>query len=121
MYDCNPDYMGATIHLLTKGLDSGPMLFHAFPKAEKVDPFVITMKSVIAAQQGFIEYLKDGTLHNLASIPQDKTKEIRYTRSADFTDDVAADYLKNLPTPEEVDSMMNTRDFSQFIKPYVTK
>jgi len=29
IYDGNPDLVGATVHLLSRNLDSGPMLFHA--------------------------------------------------------------------------------------------
>ena len=32
IYDGNPSYVGATIHLLSKGLDSGDILFHCLPK-----------------------------------------------------------------------------------------
>ena len=32
MYDNNPHLVGSTIHLLTKGLDSGPILYHALSK-----------------------------------------------------------------------------------------
>src|SRR3954447_26108932 len=60
MYDRRPDLVGATIHLLSKGLDSGPMLFHALPKPAVVDPFVYGMRAVRAAHLGVVEYLKSG-------------------------------------------------------------
>ena len=31
IYDDNPSYVGSTIHLLSKGLDSGDILFHCIP------------------------------------------------------------------------------------------
>src|SRR5581483_4489456 len=37
MYDRRPEMVGATIHLLSRGLDNGPMLFHALPPAEPCD------------------------------------------------------------------------------------
>ena len=38
LYDNNPHLVGATIHLLSKGLDSGPMLYHAMSNI-KSNPF----------------------------------------------------------------------------------
>ena len=38
LYDDNPHLVGATIHMLTKGLDSGPMLYHAMSNI-KSNPF----------------------------------------------------------------------------------
>lgn len=35
LYDKKPQYVGATIHLLSKGIDSGPTLYHALSKPEK--------------------------------------------------------------------------------------
>ena len=32
LYDDNPHLVGATIHLISKGLDSGPILYHAISK-----------------------------------------------------------------------------------------
>ena len=48
MYDDRPDYVGATIHRLTKGLDSGPILYYAFSEYTN-DPFVYTMSTVKSA------------------------------------------------------------------------
>ena len=31
LFDSNPNYVGATIHFLSKGLDSGPIIFHSVP------------------------------------------------------------------------------------------
>ena len=54
LYDNNPSYVGATIHLLSKGLDSD-MLFHCVPKLHSEDtPFDFTMRSVLVAQQGLV-------------------------------------------------------------------
>jgi len=93
LYDEKPQYVGATIHLLSKGLDSGDMLFHALPKLNDEDPFLFTMKAVEAAQLSLAERISNETLFGIASVPQDKALEIRYTRNADFTDDVASNFL----------------------------
>jgi folate-dependent phosphoribosylglycinamide formyltransferase PurN len=116
MYDKRPGMVGATIHLLSKGLDSGPMLFHALPKPDAVDPFVYGMRAVRAAHRGMVEYLR-GALGELKPVVQDKSLELRYTRNADFTDDVAQEYLKRLPSPEQMKTSLNARDVKLFLRP----
>jgi len=120
MYDRRPQFVGATIHLLSSGLDSGPMLFHALPKPVSVDPFVFGMRAVRAAHLALVEHLKQRALFDLSPIEQDRSKELRYTRNADFTDTVAAEYLARLPTPQQMLADVQHRDLSQFLRPIVT-
>jgi methionyl-tRNA formyltransferase len=96
MYDNRPDMVGATIHKLTAGLDNGPMYCHAQPPADDRDPFVFGMLAVKAAHDALIEGLSSGKLSRATPIPQDRSQQIRYTRNADFTDEVAAEYLERL-------------------------
>ncbi|MGV0999608.1 MAG: formyltransferase family protein [Fluviibacter sp.] len=93
LYDNKPEYVGATIHLLSKGLDSGPMLYHAIPKLEDCTPFEFTMKSVEVAQRSLVERIANKKIFDLQPQVQDKTQEIRYTKNADFTDKVAGEFL----------------------------
>ena len=94
LYDDNPEYVGATIHLLSEGLDSGDMLFHCVPKLVKGDtPFDFTMRSVLVAQQGLVEAVKSEQIFSLESVKQDKSKEVRYTKNKEFTDDIAEEFL----------------------------
>jgi hypothetical protein len=116
MYDRRPDFVGATIHLLSKGLDSGPILFHALPRAAKVDPFVYGMRAVRAAHEALVEKVANAQIRDIEPIPQDRSKELRYTRNGDFTDDVAAEYLSRLPTPDEMQHAIEDRDLSQFVR-----
>ena len=47
MYDNRPEYVGATIHKLSKGLDSGDIFFHCLPRINKNNnPFEFTMSVV---------------------------------------------------------------------------
>ena len=55
LFDGKPEYVGATIHLLSKGLDSGPIIFHAVPKLDDENPFEFTMRSVVVAQETLTE------------------------------------------------------------------
>lgn len=106
IHDGNPDLVGATIHLLTKGLDSGPMLFHALAPHRACDPFELGMLAVDASQTELVRAIRNGTLHTLQPIKQDKGLEIRYSRYADFTDDVVAKYLASIPTAEEIGKLL---------------
>jgi len=118
LYDGRPDYVGATIHMLTTGLDSGPMLYHAFPPTAATDPFVLGMQAVKAAHTSLVERLRTGELPAMEPIPQDKSLRLRYTRNADFTDDVAREYLNRLPAPAEVHTTLRNRDMSRFLRPF---
>lgn len=119
LYDGRADHVGATIHLLSKGLDSGPMLFHAFPPTEAFDPFELGMRAVESAQGALVERLIRGDLAELEPVPQDRRLELRYTRNADFTDEAAAEYLGRLPAPEQVRAALVGRDMGRFLRPFV--
>jgi folate-dependent phosphoribosylglycinamide formyltransferase PurN len=119
LYDRRPDHVGATIHRLTHGLDSGPMLFHAFPLTEAVDPFVLGMQAVKSAHTALVERIRTGEIERFEPVPQDKSLEIRYTRNSDFTDAVASEYLDRLPSPEQVFASLQQRDMGKFLRPFV--
>ncbi|WP_417390949.1 formyltransferase family protein [Gimesia sp.] len=119
LQDGRPDYVGATIHLLSKGLDSGPMLFHALPKPQEIDPFGLGMQSVKAAHEGLITHLKSGTISEFTPVAQDKSQEMKYTRNSDFTDEIAATYLRSAPAATEVFQSLTSRDLSRFLHPYL--
>lgn len=118
-YDGHPELVGATIHFLGKGLDSGDMLYHALPCAEAIGPFVLGMKAVKVAHESLIHRIKNKEIFSYTSVPQDKSKEYRYTRNSDFTDVVAKDYLDNLLSPEQVKKLLENRDLELFEKPFV--
>jgi hypothetical protein len=119
LYDRRADYVGATVHLLSQGLDSGPMLFHALPNAQPVDPFLLGMLAVKVAHEGLLEFLAGGRIERLEPVPQDRSLEHRCMRNADFTDQVAAEYIERLPSPEEVCQMLSRRDERLFLRPYI--
>jgi len=93
MYDLLPNYVGATIHYLSKGLDSGPMIFHSVPKFENEDPFTFTMKAVKKAQEDLVYFIKNLKQFDINPVDQDRGLQLRYTRHSDFTDDVAREFL----------------------------
>ena len=80
LYDNNPHLVGATIHMLSKGLDSGPMLYHALSNL-KSNPFEYTMSTVKSAFHSIVEQIKD------------KSKEIRYSKKVEFNEEVVKNYF----------------------------
>lgn len=115
--DGNPAMVGATIHLLTKGLDSGPMLRHAVPTLTGEDSFRFTMKAVVAAFEALTETLKSDDWRSRAPITQEKSLEVRYTRNADFTDKVAADFLNRNIDSRQLQEMLTTSAQPDLLNP----
>ena len=118
LYDKRPDLVGATIHLLSSGLDSGNMLFHALPPADTDDGFLLGMKAVKAAHDSLVQALQHDTLRSLKPAKQDKSLEIRYTRNAAFNDAVAEEFLQR-PQLNTLRSVLRQRDMNQFLRPFV--
>ena len=118
LYDGKPDYVGATVHLLTRGLDSGPMLCHALPgpqDAKGLDGFALGMRAVRVGIDGLVSLVRDSCWRHLEAVPQERSMEIRYTRNRDFTDQVAAEYLSNVPSAEAIEVAVRNRDSSRFM------
>lgn len=95
LYDYNPAYVGATIHMLSKGLDSGDMLFHCLPNLIEADSaFDFTMRSVSAAHFGLCRSIKNQTILSMNRTKQDRSLELRYTRDSEFNEKIANEFLK---------------------------
>lgn len=118
LYDGRPDYVGATLHRLSAGLDSGDMLFHAFPREADDDPFVYGMQAVRAAHRGLCQRLADGSLLRMSAQAQDRSRQMRYTRNSDFTDSVAESYLSRPPDPVAFRTALQARDAGRFLNPF---
>ena len=118
-YDGYPEMVGATIHMLSEKLDAGDMLYHALPKPQQADPFVLGMIAVKTAQDSVVEHIKKGDLLTIAGQPQDASGEIRYSKNAEFDDVVAEDYLRNRMSPAEVEAKLAARDLTMFKDPYI--
>lgn len=116
-YDKNYALVGATIHMLSKGLDSGPMLFHALPTPTK-HAFDLGMQAVKSAHTALVQRIADGSIDTFKPVLQDKSKEIRYTKNADFTDSVAAEYLANPPSAKAIADSIANQNSDFFINPF---
>lgn len=119
LHDNKADLVGATIHLLTSGLDSGPILFHSFPRPQEVDGFQLGMEAVKVAQQAVCELITTDTLYDGEPVAQDREKQVRYSRGSDFTDEIASEYLQNEPKPASIIDQMASRDVDSFVRPIV--
>ena len=117
-YDGNFGFVGATVHLISKNLDSGAILFHALPREEDC-AFNLGMRSVAAAHKGIVNYIVSDEINQLIPIDQKSFNEIRYTRNKDFTDDIALFYLDNLPKKELILKSIKDRNIKNFINPYI--
>ena len=121
LYDGMPKYVGATIHMLSKGLDSGDMLYHVLPKVREYEPFDLGMEAVKAAHESLVYMIETKNINKYQPIKQDNSLEIRYTRNADFTDDVAKKYLQSMLTPQQIFAKLEKRDLSKFLHPYIPR
>ena len=94
--DENPHLVGSTIHLLSKGLDSGPLLYHAMSKI-KSDPFKYTMSTVKSAFHSIVERISDNSIFKIKPLDQNKKKELRYSKKIDFDEKVINEFFsKNI-------------------------
>tara|TARA_B100000767_G_scaffold275616_1_gene313733 strand:- start:337 stop:1125 length:789 start_codon:yes stop_codon:yes gene_type:complete len=93
LFDGNPHLAGTTIHLLSKGLDSGPILYHAMSNI-KINPFEYTMSTIKSAFHSIAERIKDNSIFKINPIDQDKRREIRYSRKIEFNEEIIKDYFK---------------------------
>lgn len=118
-YDGHPELVGATIHLLDRGLDSGAILYHALPEPQETDPFLLGMKSVKVAHDSLVARIKSGELTAYPGIAQDKSKEYRYARNLDFTDEVAKEYMEQMYTSKEIYTKLKNRNLAMLVNPYI--
>ena len=79
LYDDNPHIVGATIHLLSKGLDSGAILYPALSDI-KNNSFEYTMSTVKSAFHSLAERIKNQSIFDIKPAVQNKEEEIRYSR-----------------------------------------
>ena len=89
-YDGHWDLVGATIHLLGRGLDSGPILDTVTGSPFIDDPWLRSMQVLHTAQQILVADLPRRELH---TTEQNGDELIRYSRAADFTPAVAEEFL----------------------------
>jgi folate-dependent phosphoribosylglycinamide formyltransferase PurN len=117
IYDNNPHLMGATIHMLSKGLDSGDILYHVTPTTVNCsNPFDFTMMSVKSAHESLVQRISNGEIYKYIPVKQDSSLEILYTRNSDFTDEIAKEFLNRDLT---ISNISNTIDKKKKLIKYI--
>lgn len=110
LYDNNPHLVGATIHMLSKGLDSGDMLYHIAPTTRGCsNPYEYTMLTVKNAHQSLVERIADGSIFTYEPVAQDNTHQVRYTRNSDFDDAVAREFIDRKLTLKDIERELDKR------------
>ena len=105
LFDNNPHLVGATIHLLSKGLDSGPILYHALSEI-KEDPFIYTMSAVKSAFESIAQKIENKTIFEHTPEIQDKSKEIKYSKKNEFNDEVIKKFFLNKIDLNEAEKLL---------------
>ena len=93
LYDQNPHLVGSTIHLLSDGLDNGPILYHAMSNL-KTNPYEYTMSTVKSAFHSIAERIKNYSILKIKPVIQDKNKEIRFSKIKEFNEEMVKENLK---------------------------
>jgi len=82
--DGNLKYVGATIHQLSKGLDSGPILYHALSSQISYGPQYYSMSTVKSAILSLCKKIKNKSIFKIIPKKQNSNLQIRYSRKKDF-------------------------------------
>ena len=96
LFDNNPQFVGATIHRLAKSLDTGSVIQHVRPEFTGQSLFHFSMQAVATGHDALAALILNNKLQTVIPEPQDQKLEIRYSKNADFTDEVAASFLKRV-------------------------
>ena len=96
LFDNNPQFVGATIHRLAKSLDTGSVIQHVRPEFTGQNLFHFSMQAVASGHDALAALILNNKLQSVVPEPQDQKLEIRYSKNADFTDEVAASFLKRV-------------------------
>lgn len=116
LFEGRPEYVGATIHRLTTGLDSGPILFHAVPPPQPYEKFELGMAAVASAHRALCRSIASGTIASIDPLPQDRSLELRYSKKAEFTEAVARQFLDSPITAEFIGARLKAADRSILLR-----
>ena len=112
LYDDNPHLVGTTVHLLSKGLDSGPILYHAMSNL-KTNPFKYTMSTIKSAFYSISERIKDASIFKIKPLVQTKKNEVRYSKKSEFNEEIVKIYFE-----KEIDLNKKKFDKSLLKEPF---
>lgn len=93
-YDKNHHLVGAQVQRLSRGVDNGEILAETNELDYKADPFKRGMLAVAQGIELLVALLETPTHQWCAVVENDRTAEIRLTRHADFTPQIAREFLE---------------------------
>ena len=80
-----PEYVGATIHLIDPGIDTGPIVRHRRPEiVARDEPHTIGCKAILAGIEGMIASLKKLERGTLKTVPQWKVPDAKLYLRKDY-------------------------------------
>lgn len=92
-----PEFVGATIHLIDPGIDSGAIYRHARPSIVSGDrPHTIGCKAILAGVDALIDVLHELQTNGLEPTPQWSTPNARLYRRKDFHPRQVVDLYRKL-------------------------
>ena len=94
LHDKNPKLVGATIHFLSKGLDSGEIIGHAISESNK-NLFIYTMSTVKSAFYFVKKKILQNSIKKIKAVKQNKNSEIRYSKISEFNEKSIKKFFKN--------------------------
>ncbi len=94
LYDNNPHLVGSTIHLLSEGLDNGPILYHSMPNLYS-NHFEYTMSSIKSAFYSLCLKLQNREILKIKPLIQNINNEIRYSVRSQLTEEILRKFLNN--------------------------
>lgn len=88
-----PELVGATIHFLSKDVDSGRIITRVVPRDAGKDGFLNGMLAVEAGQNTLIDLIKNDNKFTMKTIQQDETEVILTSKKKDFCEAVVRNFL----------------------------
>jgi len=80
-----PEYVGATIHLIDAGIDSGPIVHHARPEITAEDmPHTVGCKAILAGIEKLVQALDELAAGTLVAVPQWEVENPRLYLRKDY-------------------------------------
>ena len=120
IFDNNPHLVGSTVHLLSKGLDSGKILYHALPSKKFNDSYEYTMSSVKSAHSSLAKRIENRSIFKYKPIKQDLNLQIRYTKKINFNDNILKKFFKKKINKKNLKkSLMQKFDERLFVLPHI--
>ena len=115
LYDNNPHLVGATVYMLSEGLDTGKILYHALTEIQD-DPFIYTMSTVKSAFDSLAERISNKEIFGMLPVKQDNKKEVRYSKKKEFTEKTIEEFFR-----KKIELKKLNFDQNLYINPFILK